>query len=308
MKQFYILKGIPGSGKSTWAKQFVKKEKTWRRVNKDDIRTMLYGDDYDFSVENENLVDSLQDALIRKTVSEGFNVVIDNTHLTRQSVKKLNKIAESIGDIQVMEKAFNVSMKECIARNDKRMGRSKVPQGVIERMAKAAGGNITETPAIYYPPLITGQSIEHDPLLPNAIICDLDGTLAKIGDRSPYDASRCDIVDHPNYPVIKCVLAMYAQDYDIIFMSGRDSKYKEPTRRFIEQWCINPKTGSSIFYELYMRAENDSRKDSIVKQELFDEHVRGRYNILFSLDDRDQIVRKWREMGLTCFQVDFGDF
>jgi hypothetical protein len=58
-----------------------------------------------------------------------------------------------------------------------------------------------------------------------------------------------------------------------------------------------------------MRAPKDQRKDSIVKKELFEESVRNNYNILFALDDRNQVVDMWRkELGIKCLQVNYGDF
>jgi hypothetical protein len=58
-----------------------------------------------------------------------------------------------------------------------------------------------------------------------------------------------------------------------------------------------------------MRAEKDNRKDSIIKRELFDKHIRDKYHVDFVLDDRDQVVRMWRrELGLTCLQVNYGNF
>jgi hypothetical protein len=57
-----------------------------------------------------------------------------------------------------------------------------------------------------------------------------------------------------------------------------------------------------------MRPENDMRKDSVVKSELFWEHVAPNYNVQFVLDDRDQVVDFWRSIGLVCWQVAPGDF
>jgi hypothetical protein len=135
----------------------------------------------------------------------------------------------------------------------------------------------------------------------NTIICDLDGTLAIIGDRSPYDGSSCD-KDIPNWPVIRCVLAMYAAGYNIVFLSGRQDKYRAPTEFFIKKWLPD------LPYELFMRQTGDNRKDSIIKQELYDANVRDRCEVLFVLDDRNQVVDFWRSIGLTCFQVAPGDF
>jgi hypothetical protein len=60
---------------------------------------------------------------------------------------------------------------------------------------------------------------------------------------------------------------------------------------------------------LYMRKANDYRKDAIIKLELYEAYVKDKYDILMVLDDRDQVVRMWREeLGLPCFQVDYGNF
>jgi len=62
------------------------------------------------------------------------------------------------------------------------------------------------------------------------------------------------------------------------------------------------------FDELHMRNPGDQRKDSVVKREMFDEFIKDKYNVLFVVDDRDQVVEMWRSMGLTCLQVNYGDF
>jgi hypothetical protein len=57
-----------------------------------------------------------------------------------------------------------------------------------------------------------------------------------------------------------------------------------------------------------MRAAGDSRRDSIVKREIFDDRIRQVWHVKGVLDDRDQVVRMWRDLGLTCVQVAPGDF
>lgn len=323
MRTILIYKGLPGCGKSTEAKKLLKKEPgRWKRFNRDDLRSMI--DDGQFSKDNEEFVLEVQEKLIRAALQDGYDVIVDNTHLVPQTVKKLHKLAESVGDVTVLEKGFNVPIEECLARNAKREGRARVPDDVIHRMAKASGidrGNTLLDKTAYYPPRDNGSPdvYEADEALPKAILCDLDGTLALMGNRSPYDASQCDVLDKPNWPVIITVLAMHQQGVEVIFMSGRDSQYRPQTVNFIEQWCrpefltqlteqVGPAVTSVIPYELHMRGTGDQRKDSIIKSELFDEHVRGKYNVLFVLDDRNQVVDFWRSIGLSCFQVAPGNF
>ena len=328
-----IYKGLPGSGKSTEAALLVKREpKRWIRINRDDLRQMCVGygnNPHARDNDREELVRSFKDELVRKAMNDGYDVILDDTHLVPLTVKKLHTLAESIGDVKVIERGINVSIDECIARDAKRTGFAHVGEKIIKDMARGAGldkGRTLSDKESYYPPRnVAFEIVEQDSSLPQAIMCDLDGTLAIIGDRSPYDATDCDIKDKPNWPVIKTVLAMHSQGVKIIFMSGRDVKYRPETVRFIEKYCVpysqpflpgGPVPAvdyGPIPYELHMRGEldltkHDMRKDSIIKQELFDAYVREKYNVLFVLDDRNQVVDFWRSIGLTCYQVAPGNF
>jgi len=301
MQTAYILRGLPASGKTTWAKALIYNslnKKFIKRVNKDELRTMF--DNYIFSNKNEKFVNNIQEAAIKLVLEQGNNVIIDNTHITNESVKKLHETLSSLNiDLMVIEKCFNVALEECITKNSLRSGLSKVPETAITDMAKKLNNKKLEDKQTFYKKTI----VEFDKSLPSAIICDLDGTLAIIGDRSPYDARDCDLKDFPNIPVVQCINAMHAAGMMIIFMSGRDEKYKSETVRFIDNTI-----SSQIKYELHMRSYDDIRKDSIVKSELYFNNVHNKYDILFCLDDRNQICNFWRSIGLTCFQVAEGNF
>ena len=320
MKTAMILRGLPGSGKSSFARELMKREPgRFTRTNRDDLRNMLHSGV--FSRDNEEVVKSLQDHVILSTLRAGQDVIVDNTHLVSQTVKKLHRLAESVGDVTVMEKCFNVDVTECLARNALREGIARVPDKVIIDMARAAGldkGRKLEDRQVYYQPR-QFSLVRQDASLPRAIMCDLDGTLALLNGRNPYDVSTCDD-DLPNVPVIECVLAMHTKGHRVIFMSGREDKHREPTVRFIEKHCrrrivyafsdvpVSRPTTECIPYELHMRPTGDQRKDSIIKRELFEANVLGKYYVEFILDDRDQVVAGWREMGLTTFQVAEGAF
>jgi hypothetical protein len=143
---------------------------------------------------------------------------------------------------------------------------------------------------------------------PKCIICDLDGTLADCSGRNPYDASRCDEIDLVN-PAVNLILNLINDSnrdvldvIDIILMSGRDSKFRLPTERWLSKHYIP-------YNALHMRKEGDRRKDSIIKRELYDEHIKDKYEVVFVLDDRDQVISLWRrDLGLHAFQVNYGDF
>jgi len=134
-----------------------------------------------------------------------------------------------------------------------------------------------------------------------AIIVDIDGTLAKKGDRGIFDWKKVE-VDTLNIPVARLVEAMKRFGYKIILLSGRDSLCRPETERWL-------KANSVEYDHLFMRVEKDNRKDSIIKEELYRQNIEGKFHVEFVLDDRDQVVEMWRKtLGLICLQVDYGDF
>ena len=138
--------------------------------------------------------------------------------------------------------------------------------------------------------------------IPSAIIVDLDGTLALLNGRNPYDASTCE--NDALCPVVSEIIRNYVAangDRCVILMSGRMDEHREPTTRWLEKHSI-------LWDHLHMRATGDGREDSVVKRELFDNHVRGAYNIDYVLDDRSTVVSMWRSLGLKTLQVADGNF
>jgi predicted kinase len=326
-----MLVGIPGSGKSTYAKQVVAKDPSnYVRINNDDLRAMMNGSVW--SADYEKMITDARNYLIRDALKRGKNVIIDNLNLNRRHFDDVCKIAKSVNtDVQVFEKAFYIELEDALERNSKREGAARVPDDVVKKWWKDSGGKQFR----HYHPRVeifqehkgNLQSLAEAPAnvpgAPEAVLCDLDGTLALIHGRSPYDASDCDIKDFPNVPVIETILAHYAAGRKIIFCSGREDKYRPETVRFIEKWVTHPKyvvktdttfgpegdmVNRPIPYQLHMRKTDDFRKDAIIKEEIYKEHIEGKYNVLLVLDDRDQVVEFWRGKGLTCFQVAYGNF
>lgn len=310
-KKMLVLIGLPASGKSTFALKLIKENTNFVRISRDDLRMSLFGTEHNPSVEG--FITSVQDSLIKNALHKGKSVVIDNCNIRQQYRNDLFKIAESIRDVTYEEIIFNSSVEECIERNNKR--ERKVSVEAIIKFAKDGRNTIWGN----YKPIKVEipKKVDHnmqliqDEKLPKAIMCDLDGTLAFMNGRNPYDASTCD-QDIPNIPVLKTLKLFVSGGYKIIFCSGREDKYREPTIRFIERyfswWSEDEFRLVPCHYELFMRKTGDSRKDSIVKEEIFNSEICDKYNVLFVLDDRNQVVEKWREIGLTCFQVAPGDF
>ncbi|MEV6330080.1 AAA family ATPase [Streptomyces sp. NPDC051909] len=308
MPVVHVMTGLPASGKTTAARALQERsEGRMRRVNLDDLRGMLdlpggtTGGDRR-SRTHEQTVLGIQDAAIRAAVDDGFDVVVDNTHLTPHIPRRLKAALTGRDATFVVHDFTDVPVEECVRRDAARerpVG-EEIIRILADKHAKArrSGWRLTdawlnERPGVtpYIP----------DPALPTAVLCDIDGTLALRGDRGPYDFTRCDL-DLLNPPVRDALRAFRAAHRDrIVLLSGRSEDHREIT----EAWLARHEVP---YDELWMRGSDDGRSDDLVKAELFDTHVRPRYAVRVSLDDRDRVVAVWRRMGLPTWQVNYGNF
>jgi predicted kinase len=290
MKKVIILRGLPGSGKSTYAKKLVSEiPNSYKRINRDELRMMF--DNGCLTNGNEKFIKKVRDLLIIKALEEGKHVIVDDTNLSptneariRQLVKEFNKANSD--DVMVEIKEMGTPLEVCIERDAQR--EKPVGERVIKQMYRQ----------FYFKDL---EYAKQNPDLPKALICDLDGTLAILNGRNPFNASTCE-EDKLNIPVATLIKNYYQMGFKIILISGREEK----SRKMTENWL---KKHEIPFEELYMRKEADFRKDSVVKREIFDQNIISKFQIEFVLDDRDQVVDMWRnEVRLPCFQVNYGDF
>ena len=135
------------------------------------------------------------------------------------------------------------------------------------------------------------------------VIFDLDGTFAFLGARSPYDASTAED-DELNAAVHFVYEAIRAgkPETAIVLISGREDRWQAETERWLARHGI-------CCDALFLRRRGDRRKDTVVKREIYERHIAGVYDVRVVFEDRDQVVRLWRdELGLPCFQVAWGDF
>lgn len=149
-----------------------------------------------------------------------------------------------------------------------------------------------------------------------AIIVDFDGTLYNSNERQKRcfppggrkDWKRWNDeaeTDPPNSWCVQIVHAMRAAGTFPVFVSGRENAFREASVRWLKR-NLNLVEGRD--YELFMRTTNDSRKDSIIKSEIYHGHIEPKYDIQFCVDDRQQVVDMWRSLGLTCLQCAPGNF
>jgi len=297
MTRLLITRGLPASGKTTFARKL---QPRVVRVNRDDLRRMLHGERL-YTQWAEGQVTHAQRATVEALLRAHADVIVDDTNLRNKTVREWAELAARLGAQFEVHDFTDVPLEECIRRDVSRPAGDQVGEEAIRRMhARYLAGRNLPLP-IPYVSEISVNVYEPDPELPAAVLVDIDGTVALMGDRSPYDWHRVGS-DLPNHAVITAVRAMFAAGNAIIFCSGRDAVCRPETEAWLELYV-------GVRYEaLFMRPEGDGRKDAVVKREIFDREIRDNWRIVGVFDDRQQVVRMWRALGLTVFQVAEGDF
>ena len=307
MKKVILTIGAPGSGKSTWATEQAKKAKVFI-VCRDDLRQMMFGGEYKYSREKEKAVTAhVKQALEQFLEQDHFEtMIIADTNLNESTRNGYKKIVETkntkiknfglkVPTISVEEVTFDVPWVELEKRNLTR-GNKAVPKAVLRsmhlKMQKYLGKHVAYVP---------------NKELPKAVIFDIDGTLANNDHRSPYALWEL----HKDSPIefVVDMLNMYRDSgHKIICVSGRHSGVKSDERKYFDMTDAWLHEHNIVPDELWMRKTGDSRKDDIIKEEIFYEHIAPRYNVVLAVDDRDRVVEKWRSIGVNCAQIAFGEF
>ena len=144
------------------------------------------------------------------------------------------------------------------------------------------------------------------------VIFDLDGTLALIDERralaakpdgkinwKTFFAPENIALDKPNNPVMMAFHAFKELGYEMVIFSGRDEISRAETEAWLDGYDIH-------FDMMKMRPQGSFTPDDVLKKQWLDELGADRVFCVF--DDRDKVVKMWRDNGLTCFQVAPGNF
>lgn len=312
MTKIWAMRGYSGSGKSVRAREIADKHDSVV-VNRDLLRLQLLGEYWTGRPVDEERVTIAEDAQVKAFLNAGVSVVIDATHLAPKFLRKWAKLATQQGhEFEVVD--VLTGKAECRENDIMRgiLGEREVGKDVIDRQVKNFPQN--KWPKIVAQPFPI-EPVEFIPGLPDAVIFDIDGTLAKNISRSPFDYSK--VLEDEVHPDVAWMANAFHAIFDlelaatgtveVIVMSGRDDTCRVDTERWLDMYDIH-------YDQLIMRPaeakDNHGNKlpDYQVKYDLFNTHVRGKYNVRTVFDDRRQVVEVWRRMGLKCAQVEDGDF
>lgn len=305
MAKLTIMQGLPASGKSTKVQELMKADGNAVRINKDLLRKMLHFNKW--SGKNEGLTREAARILAREFLLQGKNVIIDDTNLNEGTMQSWLDLAKMTLGTKVQTVKMDTPIEECIKRDAGRL--DSVGRSVIVNMALLNG---------IYPKPAKGF-----------VICDLDGTLCDISHRLHYVkpgklveiSSMKDGSMEPGFKkdwrgffagipddkvrteVLDMLLKYEGMGHEIILVSARPDDHREAT----EVWLKKAFKGYPLAKTLIMRRAGDSRDDTIVKQEIYDNYFKKHdYPILCVIDDRPSVIRMWRSNGLKVIDVGAG--
>jgi predicted kinase len=288
MAKLTMLKGLPASGKSTLSRELVGNGKSCIRINRDDLRAMMYGKYSSWSGKKEEIVIKAEKAMASSALTSGYNVIIDDTNLSYRHKDMWSNIANTVdAKFEVVE--VNTDIDSCVFR-DRMRGNERVGRAVIENMA------------LKYNFLI--------PLSPNRskiTIWDVDGTLIDISHRCGRDENgkilHPTALKHLAYQdkVYKPIAKWFKQAQNTttaFIVSGRGTDEGIFTEDML-------RTAGVVPDRMFMRNSGDNRADVIVKKEILDRilFVYGVDCIEFVVDDCPSVVNMWRSNGLKVYPV-----
>lgn len=319
MSTIKILRGIQGIGKSTYAKQLIEKE-PYVRFNKDDIRLM---ESATYAKSNGELVDDVMHGFIEAALKQNLNIVLDNTFCFLKHIDDIINRYHIYADIEII--CFPNDIELALTQNNLRQGHQKIDEKIIRDFSaayKKSEYTLRERKynmhSIVCPGMVLGVysvskhtviPYQYNDDLPDIIVWDIDNTLSIKGDRGIYEFDKCglDSVINSTYNIYN-VFESYDSMYEFdryhkptkqIFITGRGEECRQETLYWLQDnVCFNVQN-----HHLLMRPAKDFRRDSVVKEEIYKNHLEGQYNIIAWFDDSPKVRKEF----LIPYKIPFFD-
>ena len=309
MKKIIVTVGMSNSGKSTFANTTVQHNPDrYVVVNRDKIRELLFGytettiSEYytrnDVSAR-EKQVTRYEDTLINEALETGRIPIVDATHLKRTYLERFK-----YWNVEVEVMFFDVLLKEAQVRNESRL--RKVPADILKRQYNQYVGlrnDLDKNPIDFTPVEFDNFKIGDLGEKTPCYIFDIDGTVAEKGDRSPYawlEVGKDSLKESVASAMIDLNNTTYFHPPKIIVCTGRDAASLDETEKWLDKHNLR-------YDAIYIRPAGDQRADWIVKEEMWRE-IAIDHHIIGMFDDRLQVVRRARALGLKVFNVEYNNF
>lgn len=319
MSEIIVTRGVPASGKSTWAESWVAEDPENRlRVNLDDLRMEMYGSFVLFA--REGVIDkNKENAVYREAMKRVLNgvlggkkVVYDATNL---GMRNYNAFTEAKieykkltgEELKLSVRDFPITYQEALERNSSRD--RVVPEEVMKNMFRKLGpkGEFRHIDGTYEVRPFRKPSKRE-----LAICFDMDGTLVDVRDvryfvngpkGSPRDFDsfhRFSLHSPANRLVVEELLEAHNRGYKIVITTAREEQYREITQKWLDD--------NNVPYDnIFMRKAKDYRVDYEVKKEMLHELVLPHYDVVRCVDDNPQAIKAWVENGLSVTVIPFVD-
>lgn len=285
----YIMKGLPGCGKTTRAEEIMRETGNTIRINKDSLRTMLHLDKW--TGVNEGLTREAARELAKMFLKKKMNVIIDDTNLNPGTMQSWKDFAKGLASVEVIDMT-DVPVEICVMRD-------------LER-EKFVGGTIIKNMALRYGLLTYPED--------SVVLCDIDGTIADTGHRLHHVQASLHVdgkkdwkkffsemhLDPVRKEVGRILIDYYNKGKTIIFMSARPEDYRDVTLKWLHDNLL------TFAYTVIMRPKHDKRQDVEVKKDMLNMYFPDKKVIHAVIDDRPAVIRLWKEMGLNVIDVGEG--
>lgn len=310
-----ICRGIQGSGKSTWAKQWCHEDPEHRvRFNNDDIRNML--GDY-WVPSRESIVTNLKYQFAMAAMAKGYDIVVDNMNLNPKEVRWWTEVVDQNNSevaayitkddaykpyhYTIEFKDFWTPVDECIRRDAKR------DNPIGEKVIKQTWNRYKDF--IIHEEIMASKAkmLVQDTNLPAAIIVDMDATVCLNTSGRPFygeGAAEGMLTDEPVVPIIE-LIRNFCDNYPakLIILTGREDTPE--IRKATEEWLDNNWLHPDM---LLMRPAKSFIAGPKCKKKLYEDNIKGKFYVPFVLEDNAKCVAMWREEGLICLQPNEGKF